>query len=311
MYIMEREPDEYVPICILDHQVGDCFLAALIAYFNYLYGIGYELMQFSWYFVFEKESLFQEIKLINFDEVSSYVANRFGIGLFFLNNFLNMNIEKLVQNELKQGRAVGVTVDYNRCGWTRGIGTKDYIYHFILLIGYSNEYYWCVDNVATSVQMIKKKLVEETAKEMLLFVSIGGFNPIYDYRNSFLTKDYWEKRKRMIYDIIEMKKHLHDNLIENELYFIVSKLRLIANNYNDFGFFLKEIADVNECEKCVANLEKSFKMLSFACLKLVGRKKSKIDKMIDEYIEAIIKNEMELRTCLKGYNKNNEFNVEI
>lgn len=302
MFIKGQEPNEYVPIHILDHHVGNCFLAALVAYFNYLYNNGFELMQFSWYYSFKRKNVSYEIKLINFDEVCTYVANRFGVSLVFLNKFKNINIDHLIQNELKQGRAIGATVDYNKCDWTKGMVTKEYVYHFILLIGYSDKYYWCVDNETISVQMIEKGLFEEMIREVLLFVDNGGINIIYDYQQSFLRKDYWKRREKMLHDITEIKKILQGSLRLNDLYSISSKLRLIADNYNDFGFFLKEIVGVNGCEDRVANLENLFKMLSFACLKLLGGREDQTHKIIDNYIEKIVRNEVELRTYLKGYN---------
>ncbi len=300
MCIKEQEPNEYVNIEVLDHNVSDCFLAAIMMYVRYLHNENYDLLQFSWYFSYEESFFFTGIRLINYSEIQAYVWNRYGISMSFFNDIDKIDVDKLVKNELASGKPVGVTVDYKSCSWTKGTYGDRYIYHFILIIGCSDDCFWCIDNEVLTLQILEKKKAFKMIREVLCFRGSNKLNRAYNFKMSFLSKDYCRRREGMLTDIDSIKKVMFECESINDIYSISSKLKLIAGNYHDFGLFLKEINDYSNCNKHIENIEHAFSLLSVLCLKLASKKNLKTCIAISKQIEIIKFNELELRRVLKG-----------
>lgn len=298
MCIKEPVLNKKLDIVTSDYRVGDCFLAAVYLYISYIYGNADDLLQFAWYFSCDnKQQDKLMIRLIHYDEIKEYVLKKYGISFVFLSSINTMNLSKVVVNEIEQGRPVGLTVDYTKCPWTRGSYEKEYVYHFILIIGYFNDFYWCIDNEADTAQLFQRDEVEKMVKEILLFDDSKKILRIQSGNESFGNTGYWAHREKMLYDIDTICSFV---LQKNKPYYMASKLKLISQNYENFGYYLETNIRNLKALTCINNLQSRFAMLSLLTIKYCATSNDNTQKLIENNFEEIRQNEKMLRKVLKG-----------
>ena len=299
MYTEEQEPNVLLNINSDCMGISDCFLAAVGEYILSLFGECIDLLQFSWYFSCELiESGEIVIRLVNYDEIKEFIWEKYRISFDFLSNIFQIDIDKIIKTEISKKRPVGLTVDYNRCSWTRKSHDTKYVYHFILIIGYSDKYYWCIDNETTFVQKIKIDVVLDMVSEVLCFDDTEKLpfkNIKYNY---FLCDKYWDKRKKMILDIDVIRNIIIQN---NDEYSIASKLSLMSQNYDNFVYYLSTEYRNQDAIYYANLLKKNFKMLSLLCLKNKMVKSDTIKEKIYSIVELIKEYENKLRESLRGF----------
>ena len=185
------------------------------------------------------------------------------------------------------------------------------MYHFILIIGYTESGYLCLDNETKSTQIVSKEDLYKTITEMLIFKGTPCINENIDYKYAFLSESYKEKRKNMSGDL----KKIVDSIINNDLgksYDIWSiKLTLISQNYSNFNIFLNDF--INDKSICILvdSISESLKLLSVYCLKLFHRRS---DVLIERFISLtnkIILEDEQLRRELMGVIEKNEINLDV
>ncbi len=298
MHIAEPELNYIINIRIPDYHVGDCFLAVIMMYIDCLCGESSDLLQFAWFFAYSDVG--NALQLVDFEEIHDYVRRRYGISFGFLRNYMNGDAETIIMNELKEKRPVGLTVDYRYCPWAQNTYREEYTYHFVLVVGYTEDEYLCVDNETNFVWPINKKKVHEMTREMLLFKGNAVKSSEYNCQKAFLSKDYMYKRRNMNSDLDRIATSILRSADVETSYFWSSKLRLISYNYSNFGLFLEKYLVKTNAGMIVDETARDFRLLSLFCLKLYQRRNVSLLKKFMDKIRQIKDNEVKIRLELEG-----------
>ena len=301
MSIKGQVPNKRLEMDVGNYQVGDCFLAAIYIYVLSIYGQADDLLQFAWYFACEKTKQDNVIiRLVHYDEIREYVWRKYSISFDFLVPVHDIDIDKVIRSEITKGRPIGLTVDYKKCFWTRETYERDFVYHFILIIGYSDDFYWCIDNEDDSAKVVKIKDVLNMTKEILKFDDSKKTLHIRNDNKSFGGAAYMTRRQNMYKDL-EVIRNLV--LKKEKPYYMASKLKLISQNYENFEHYVATNAQNTKASIYINNLKNRFAVLSLLTLKYNATSNCKTWGLIENNFEQIKWNEEMLREELKGYEK--------
>lgn len=292
---MERDVSRIIHIPLINTSIGNCFLACVAFYINYLFGEYIPLLSITWYFEYkEMNDISAGIGIINYEQLRKVVNKKYGINLSLLQVTSKPYIHKLIEKNIEQGIPIGLTVDYRRCPWTKSTFTKKYVYHFILIIGYTKEDYICIDNETSQYETINKEVVLYMLQEILMF-SYDRYieNPI-DRSIAIYDNEYLQERKHIAIDLKRLEKNILTKYLfidYEECLLIAAKLKVLSINYKNFHDYLCEYSMDSEVKNIASKTSEAFMLLSMLIIKLKKTKRPSLYEKIEEQFEVIRNNE--------------------
>lgn len=291
-----------LPILPMKYQMSNCLLSACSSYINYAYGDCTELLRFGWNFslIRQDSNLADRILLFDYDEIAQFMKATYGVDIKLSNVILEDDLFTVIYKEIKEGRPVGFTVDFFWCPWNRSYMEDHSDFHFILIIGWDEENFFCVDNLSSEVCSISHSSLKNAVLQILVFENCKKEESMYTWKQYIKKRksipDHLNRFKEEVFRTTLSSTFMRDNSTLSML--LSKKMKRLSNAYSDLcEFFLTHNFGLL-CVPYAKNISYAYKRLQYLFMKMnFSNKEIPIKIEIDSVIDDLIIQEKELMKC--------------
>lgn len=171
----------------LEHRISNCLVNACSLVANWKTG-KYEHLLISESYLSIKDINKgyinnENISVINENQLLDIFRNEYHLDYKWKRSFCENDLE-LIKNKLDEGYPVGITTNLYYCNWSSLYNKDKSDYHFILLTGYENDYFYCLDNISLKMEIISFQEVLRSCTEYVTF------SPFLDAITNYLDDNY-------------------------------------------------------------------------------------------------------------------------